>query len=75
MLTQKVPSTPDNYAEGIATGLTPLLPRQINEVVHGTTVATNTILERKGVLTGLITTKGFRTCLKLDAYATLVCTI
>ena len=65
VLTQKVPSTPDNYAEGIAAGLASLLPRQISEVVHGTTVATNTILERKGALTGLITTKGFRDVLEI----------
>ena len=65
VLTQKVPSTPDNYAEGIVAGLAPLLPRQITEVVHGTTVATNTILERKGALTGLITTKGFRDVLEI----------
>ena len=65
VLTQKVPSTPDNYAEGIVTGLAPLLPRQISEVVHGTTVATNTILERKGALTGLITTEGFRDVLEI----------
>ncbi len=65
VLTQKVPSTPGNYAEGIAAGLASLLPRQISEVVHGTTVATNTILERKGALTGLITTKGFRDVLEI----------
>ena len=65
VLTQKVPSTPDNYAEGIAASLAPLLPRQIAEVVHGTTVATNTILERKGALTGLIATKGFRDVLEI----------
>ncbi len=65
VLTQKVPSTPDNYAEGIVAGLVPLLPRQITEVVHGTTVATNTILERKGALTGLITTSGFRDVLEI----------
>ena len=65
VLTQKVPSTPDNYAQGIVAGLASLLPRQISEVVHGTTVATNTILERKGALTGLITTKGFRDVLEI----------
>ena len=65
VLTQKVPSTPDNYAQGIIAGLEPLLPRQITEVVHGTTIATNTILERKGALTGLITTKGFRDVLEI----------
>ncbi len=65
VLTQKVASTPDNYAEGIVAGLAPLLPRQITEIVHGTTVATNTILERKGALTALITTKGFRDVLEI----------
>lgn len=72
VLTQKVPSTPDNYAEGIVAGLGQLLPRQIivgnadlRSVQHGTTVATNTILERKGALTGLITTKGFRDVLEI----------
>ena len=74
VLTQKVPSTPDNYAQGIIAGLESLLPRQISEVVHGTTIATNTILERKGALTGLITTKGFRDVLEIGDYATLACT-
>ncbi len=65
VLAQKAPSTPDDYAQGIVAGLAPLVSRQIAEVVHGTTVATNTILERKGALTGLITTKGFRDVLEI----------
>ena len=65
VLTQKVPSTPDDYARGIVAGLEPLLPRPIAEVVHGTTVATNTILEHKGAKTGLITTEGFRDVLEI----------
>lgn len=65
VMTQKVPSTPGNYAQGIVAGLAPLRPQPVSEVVHGTTVATNTILERKGALTGLITTKGFRDVLEI----------
>ena len=65
VLTQKVPSTPENYAHGIVAGVAPMQPHQVSEVVHGTTVATNTILERKGPLTGLITTKGFRDVLEI----------
>ena len=65
VLTQKVASTPYDYARGIVAGMEPLLPRQIAEVVHGTTVATNTILERKGAKTGLITTTGFRDVLEI----------
>ncbi|MFK4448942.1 N-methylhydantoinase A [Caballeronia udeis] len=38
---------------------------QIERFVHGTTVATNAVLERKGALTGLITTRGFRDVLEL----------
>ncbi len=70
IMTQKVPSTPDDYARGILDGLTPLMDEAVNShaitsVVHGTTVATNTILERKGAVTGLITTKGFRDVLEI----------
>lgn len=65
VLRQKVLSTPDDYAQGILTGLEPLLPCVLTDVVHGTTVATNTILEGKGALTGLITTRGFRDVLEI----------
>ena len=71
VLSAKVPSTPANYAEGIESGLTALLaehdiePHLLSEIVHGTTVATNTILEHKGSRTGLITTVGFRDVLEI----------
>jgi len=42
-----------------------LATRQVLEILHGTTVASNTILERKGARTGLITTKGFRDTLEI----------
>jgi N-methylhydantoinase A len=67
--TRKVPSTTDDYARGIAEGLASLAAAngaaRIAEVVHGTTVATNAILEHKGARTGLITTEGFRDVLEL----------
>lgn len=62
----KVSSTPEDYSIGILNGVEQLLvelgatPDQIEEVVHATTVATNTILEGKGAKTALVTTKGFR---------------
>jgi len=69
--TRKVSSTPPDYAEGIVVGLRELLreqgvaPGAIAQVVHGTTVATNAILEGKGARTALITTAGFRDVLEL----------
>ena len=69
--TEKVASTPDDYSRGIIVGLTALLDslglstRDVGEVLHGCTVATNTILEGRGARTGLITTRGFRDVLEL----------
>src|ERR1700730_17192958 len=42
-----------------------LSPRQVSRFVHGTTVATNAVLERKGACVGLITTEGFRDVLEI----------
>ena len=70
-LTRKVLSTTANYAEAIITGTTALLadaglsPSVVGDVIHGTTVATNAILERRGARTGLITTAGFRDLLEI----------
>ena len=63
--TRKVPSTPDDYARGIVAGLQALQPAGVAEVVHGTTVATNAILEHRAARTGLITTEGFRDVLEI----------
>ncbi len=71
VITRKVSSTVDNYARAIAEGLSQvfesagLAGRQVAEVLHGTTVASNAILEHKGARTGLITTKGFRDVLEI----------
>jgi N-methylhydantoinase A len=68
---RKVSSTPDDYARGIIDGLGAALaewgiaPAAIGAVVHGTTVASNAILEFKGARTGLITTRGFRDVLEI----------
>ena len=69
--TKKVSSTVRNYALGIVEGLAALFaehsidPGAITEVLHGTTVASNAILEMKGARTGLITTHGFRDVLEI----------
>jgi N-methylhydantoinase A len=71
VLVGKVASTVDDYSRGIIAGLAELLARhglrgeQLAEVVHGTTVAANAILERAGARTGLITTRGFRDILEI----------
>ncbi len=60
----KRPSTPDDPSRAVLAGLdeTGWSPA---EVVHGSTVATNAVLERKGARTALITTKGFRDVLAI----------
>lgn len=68
---QKLLTTPDDFGRGIADGLAAALenvgadPGDVEVIVHGTTVATNAILEAKGAATGLITTEGFRDVLEL----------
>jgi N-methylhydantoinase A len=69
--TRKLQSTPGNYADAVIRGIDELMAEQkleksdISEVLHGCTVATNTILEHKGARTALITTRGFRDILEL----------
>ena len=67
----KVLSTTANYAAAIITGVRELMAAagipasEIGEIIHGTTVATNAILERRGARTGLLTTEGFRDLLEI----------
>jgi N-methylhydantoinase A len=69
--TKKIASTTSDYGNAIALGLNELIsqvkidPAEVSGVVHGTTVATNTILEGRGARTGLITTRGFRDVLEM----------
>ena len=52
-------STPQDPSEAILNGLKTMAPPETADLVHGSTVATNALLERKGARTALITTKGF----------------
>lgn len=63
----KVPSTPAEPSAGFFRGLDALGidARAIGSLIHGTTVATNAVLERKGCRSGLITTAGFRDVIEL----------
>ena len=69
--TWKISSSVDDYARAIVEGLAELFAEagltggQIEEIRHGTTVASNAILEHKGALVGLITTRGFRDVLEI----------
>jgi N-methylhydantoinase A len=68
----KVPSTPDDpsraIAQAVEDGIALAGGRERAAVVyfgHGTTVATNALIQHRGVRTGLITTKGFRDLLEI----------
>ena len=62
----KVLSTPDNPAQAVLEGLEHLCPDLVGaEVVHGSTVATNALLERKGARTALVATRGFEDVLEI----------
>ena len=71
VVTRKVSSSVDDYARAIVEGIDTLIAEhgiegaEIAEVVHGTTVASNALLERKGARTGLIGTQGFRDVLEI----------
>jgi N-methylhydantoinase A len=67
----KVLTTPKDPAHGVEQGLQSLLgdagtaPAAITAVIHGTTLATNALIERKGARTALLTTAGFRDALEI----------
>ncbi len=71
LFTKKVPSSVDNYARAIVEGVAEVFadagigPDSIHEIRHGTTVASNAILELKGARVGLITSSGFRDVLEI----------
>jgi len=68
---RKVLTTHDDPARGVEEGVAELLaadridPRAVERVVHAATLFTNTLIERKGARTGLITTRGFRDVLEI----------
>ncbi|MFQ5861361.1 MAG: hydantoinase/oxoprolinase family protein, partial [Dehalococcoidia bacterium] len=67
----KVLTTPRNPAEGVMNGIEKILTAMtstmagVDYIVHGTTIGTNALIERKGAKTGLITTEGFRDVLEI----------
>ena len=70
-VTAKVPSTPEDSSVGVLNGIRKLCrqanldPSDISEVMHGTTVATNTVLTNAGAVVGLVTTQGYRDTLQI----------
>jgi N-methylhydantoinase A len=58
-------STPHSPAEAVLNGLQHVSDEKAKRIVHGSTVATNAILERKGVKTALITNKGFEDIIEI----------
>lgn len=68
---EKVPSTPDDPGRAVIEGISAICKKanvqvsDIDEIVHGTTVATNIALTGKGAQVGLITTEGFRDILHI----------
>ncbi|MBU1626866.1 hydantoinase/oxoprolinase family protein [bacterium] len=58
-------STPHDPSEAVLTGLKKISDYDERQIIHGSTVATNALLERKGAKTALITTRGFRDVLAI----------
>ncbi|HJP39906.1 MAG TPA: hydantoinase/oxoprolinase family protein [Gammaproteobacteria bacterium] len=69
--TAKVPSTPEDSSIGVLNGVARICdesavdPNKIQRVMHGTTVATNAVLQGKGAKVGLVTTQGYEQTLQV----------
>jgi N-methylhydantoinase A len=63
--THKLPSTPRDQSDGVAQALSLLAGTVVDRFVHGTTVATNMLLERSGARVALVATEGFIDVLQL----------
>jgi N-methylhydantoinase A len=63
----KVPSTPDDPSRGLINAIeaAAIDLSQLDVILHGTTIATNAVIERRGARCALISTKGFRDVLEL----------
>src|SRR5919201_5674975 len=67
----KLLTTPKEPAQAVEQGVVSLLqeagstPGSVKSLIHGTTLATNALIERKGAKTGLLTTAGFRDALEI----------
>jgi N-methylhydantoinase A len=70
----KVASTPSDQIVGVLRGIEEVLaasrlsPAQVDRLVHGSTVAINALIQRKGAVTGLITTDGFEDTLEIGRH-------
>src|SRR5215204_3083583 len=75
---EKVSSTPADPGEAVLTGIRQILAKAeldvaaVTQVLHGTTVGSNTLLQQAGARCGLITTKGFRDVLEIGRLRTPV---
>ena len=71
VVVHKVPSTPEDQSVGVIRGIREICdiagvaPSDVEKVVHGTTVATNAVIEYDGAEVGMLTTRGFRDILLL----------
>jgi N-methylhydantoinase A len=67
LVTAKVPTTPRNQADGVMAALKLVQPAvgAVASLAHGSTVATNALLERRGARTALVTTEGFRDVIEI----------
>lgn len=76
LFVNKTSTTPENLGKAIVQGLGALIeqagvsPQDITEIVHGTTTASNTILQKVGANTGVLTTEGFRDVLEIGRIRT-----
>lgn len=61
----KVLSTPEDPSKALLNGFSHFIGNKAKQIIHGSTVATNAILERKGVKTALITNKGFEDVIEI----------
>ncbi len=71
ILVHKLPTTPDDPSQGTVQGIRELAelagtqPSELEQVFHGTTIATNIVIEHDGAQVGLITTEGYRDILHI----------
>src|ERR671938_1150474 len=71
VLVHKIPTTPDDPSQGTVQGIRELTeqagesPAALDQVFHGTTIATNIVIEHSGAQVGLITTEGYRDILHI----------
>ncbi|MFP6749786.1 MAG: hydantoinase/oxoprolinase family protein [Alphaproteobacteria bacterium] len=70
----KIPTTPGDPSQGVILGMVEICERHdveraaVDHVLHGTTIATNAVLEYKGAVTGMVTTEGYRDILHIGRH-------